>query len=321
MAKFRQVNPKNFSHMVPSWVDGVSIHDIASAIDEMLQEYANQKGVKLLANCYKDFWLELDFRNKDLPIRIAEPSGGDADETNPGNILLEAYSQAGGECQVHIPLWSVLKGFPSLKGLHTVYIHSMQGDGKVLNYVGITKQRWFDRLSQHVSSAKAGSRLVFHEAIRQNWSAKKVHRFSLIGVDYDDAMNDEERLVDEFTLYPLGLNMIPGGFAGMRYLYKFGLQSSRSVKDRDAFIEAIAEREIVAGRPNPLCAARWASDQEFVNRIICGHGNRLTVDQVLGIRRLSDFGKSSDEISARLGLSNDRRIRDVIRGARYSRVA
>jgi len=133
-------------------------------------------------------------------------------------------------------------------------------------------------------------------------------------------MDEEESLVDEFSLYPLGLNMIPGGFAGMAYLHKLGFTAS-SAKERDAVIEQIAQRETVAGNPNPLCAARWAADQDFANRIICGHGNRLSVEQVLGIRALGSFGKPAEEIAQRMGLDDTRRVKRVLSGSRYSRVA
>jgi hypothetical protein len=55
-------------------------------------------------------------------------------------------------------------------------------------------------------------------------------------------MKIEEQFADE-TLYPKGLNMIPGGYAGLAYLQKIG---------------AVAARERVAIVAARGARARWA---------------------------------------------------------------
>lgn len=315
--KTKQINIKNFLHIVPAW--GFSPAAAASALDALLDKFAERTlRRKLVARKEMSFWIEIDLRSESPEIRIAEPDGGAADG-NVGYLIINTTSPMGGPGQLHIPLYAILKGFHDIRGLHTVYLHEMQGDARVLRYVGITKQRWQDRLAQHVSSAKSGSRLVFHDAIRRNDEAMKVHRVIVAGCSYEAALDEEERFVDEFTLYPMGLNMIPGGKAGFAYLASLGFRPNNA-GERDACIERIVERDTIEGKPNPLCAARWASDQDYINRVICGHGNRLNLDQVRGVRLLSSFGKTVDEIATRLEISNTRQVRDVVRGARYGRV-
>jgi hypothetical protein len=73
------------------------------------------------------------------------------------------------------------------------------------------------------------------------------------------------------------------------------------------------------GRPNPLCAARWEVDQDFINRVICGHGARLSVGEIETIRSLSNVGRLPSEIAAATG-RDLRRVREVISGATYGRV-
>lgn len=52
----------------------------------------------------------------------------------------------------------------------------------------------------------------------------KGHTIRLIDVSYEDVMNWEESAVDyNKTLAPNGLNMIPGGFKGIKELYKLGI--------------------------------------------------------------------------------------------------
>lgn len=315
--KWKQISGKNFLHVVPAW--GINVQSAAVLLDGLLDSFAMRTlRRKLVKGRERDFWIEIDALSDAPSVRIAQPDGGEADG-NAGYLIITTTSAMGGRCQVHIPLYAILKGFPDIRGLHSVYLHEMQGDARVLRYVGITKQRWQDRLGQHVSAARNGSKLVFHDAIRRNADADKVHRLIVLGCSYEAALDEEERFVDEFTLYPRGLNMIPGGKAGFAYLASLGFRPT-GAQERDACLERLVERDTIEGKPNPLCAARWASDQDYINRVICGHSSRLDLDQVRGIRMLHSFGKSVVEIANHLEISNTRQVREVVRGARYGRV-
>lgn len=120
------------------------------------------------------------------------------------------------------------------------------------------------------------------------------------------------------SLYPKGLNMVPGGEGCLRYLGRLGF-CPKTIEERDNIIERISSVESLGGRPNPLCAARWASDQEYINAVICGRADRFTVDQVRIARLHSSFGKSDEEIAALLEAPIER-VSKVISGRRYGRV-
>src|ERR1700676_3669720 len=100
------------------------------------------------------------------------------------------------------------------------------------------------------------------------------HRVLATGLNKDDAMAYEEYLVGTHSLYPMGLNMIPGGYAGLKYLSTLSIR----LIDTEYVAESIAGamcRDSIAGKPNPLCSARWQSDPDYAARVICGHHGRL----------------------------------------------
>lgn len=113
--------------------------------------------------------------------------------------------------------------------------------------------------------------------------------------------------------------MIPGGFAGYRYLAFLG-HRPKDVDERDDIIERLAQSpETINGRLNPLNAARWASDQDYINAVICGHSNRLTLDEVRIIRSYESFGKNPAEIADVLARKLTT-VAAVISGHHYGRV-
>jgi len=306
--KFKHVNPRNVQHIVPSWA--IDPLQLARKMDDLLDQAFAGRCPAWDAD--HRFWFDGSFNGDGWMFRLAEPADGDPVDFC-GQLFLDHP-----DWSVSVPLNEILKGAPSLAGRHSLYVHAFDEEVP-LHYFGITKQRWFDRLAQHESSARCGSQLLFHRAIRDKVGKKIAHRVLLTDLDYETAMGLEESWVEEFGLYPAGLNMIPGGFAGIKYLHTLGV-AARSEVERDAAVEKLASADSIGGRHNPLCAARWISDQEYVNRVICGHSGRLTADQVRSIRMLSAGGASHDRIAAAIG-DRVERVRRVIGGRRYGRVA
>ena len=307
--KFTAVNPHNVAWLVPRWA--LDPFALARALEDVLVRYRDT-GASFPAYKKLGFWIVVSPSNDGWNIELKE-----SDETSspeePGCLFIECDDWA-----IGLPLNAVLRGHERLEGLHLVYQHAFAVECP-LGYIGITKQRWFDRLAQHRASAAAGSPYVFHRSMRQHEDSRQIHRVLLAGVNYDTAMALEEELVGEMTLYPLGLNMIPGGRAGIRYLGSLGV-FARSAKERDAAVELLAGSERVAGQPNPLCAARWQADPDYAARVICGHSGRLTVDQVQMVRRMAAIGYSSQSIAGVLNISAAR-IGKVVRGKTYARVS
>jgi len=260
------------------------------------------------------FWIELDF-DKDRAM-IRETEGNDFH--HGFLVIMNTKNKMGAKTKILIPLNLVMSDNNNKSGKHSVYIHEV-GTEMPLRYVGVTKQRWFSRFSQHTSAALTGSNLVFHRALREHSNKPMVHWVIASDLSYEDAMNMEERLVEQ-TLYPQGLNMIPGGFAGMKYLNKLGFHA-KSIKERDSIIDKLSKMSSIKGMPNPLCAARWANDQDYINRVICGHGDRLTVEQVRQIRLLGDFNMTTEIIMQKVKAKNIRQVDNLLNGKHYKRIA
>lgn len=262
-----------------------------------------------------DYWIEIDALQENPSVRVCTP---DEQADNRGILIIKCPGKLAGNAQIEVPLNSLLKGYPKLQGQHVLYCHSFQTEVP-LAYVGISKRKWFERLSQHITSAKSGSPYLFHRAIVEHQEKLMMHKVFLCGISSDLAMKYEEELVENLSLYPLGLNMIPGGKAGMAYLHKLGV-ATRSIEERDEVLEHLASQDHLAGRPNPLCAARWASDDTFVERVICGHSGRLTAEQVRTIRLLGSFGKNKQEIAFLVSANNDRQVLNALKSKTYGRI-
>lgn len=212
-----------------------------------------------------------------------------------------------------------------------------------LNYVGITRQGWQARLAQHRAAARGGSPLLFHRALREWVGRVKVteHRILAAGMSEDAALALEERMVagtkDELisarfghgskswgrgTLYPRGLNMIPGGKAGLAYLHKLGVIAPRQpvdVERREELVSQLMLKSQREGKPNPLLAALWCDD-DYATRIICGGQGRLKPRQIEDARLLATDGKPVAEIAETVGAKNIAQITRLLKGRTYSRI-
>ena len=309
--KFRHVNPHNLAWLVPGWA--AQPMQLARELDDILGRLY-QAHPELRRNWTKTqgFWVVVNLEGEKTCAVVKVP------DENSGSHELGRLFIEHADWVISLPVNEVLKGSSTLEGMHCFYYHSLSLECD-LGYFGITKQRWFDRYAQHESSAARGSPFLFHRALREHSSRRHYHTIILAGISEDAAMEQEERFVALATLYPLGLNMIPGGHAGMRYLHKLGLDA-RTAAQRDTLLETLSAQPDLPSRPNPLCAARWEQDQDFVERVICGHSGRLTVEQVRQVRAMAAGGASASVIAGDLGYTAAR-IRRVATGSTYRRIA
>lgn len=314
--KFRHVQVKNGVALIPLWIaDPIAF---LRALDRLLDDYITQRGSIPRWDQPLPFSIEMDSAAIDGQLRLVEYPSFDKETPNQhGKLIVTAESPLGGPCVVNIPLNPFLKQAAPVNDFYCLYQHVINTETP-LAYIGITRQRWFDRLTQHARDAAKGSHYLFHGAIRQHPLVQKGHAVFLVELTQQQAMDFEEEFVREFTLYPLGLNMIPGGYAGFKYLGSLGI-SVKTPLDRDQAIIHLSTKEMISGNANPLCAARWAADQDYVNRVICGHSGRLTVAQIRAIRRLSQFGISGIDISRIIG-SSVKKVISVTNAKRYRRV-
>ena len=117
------------------------------------------------------------------------------------------------------------------------------------------------------------------------------------------------------------LNMIPGGFKGMRYLHEHRLTSSTrvSIEERDKAIERFQSLHPRAGIPNLLISQLW-NNPEYAEQVICGAEGRLSPDQVRRIRELNATGIPVEKIVDLVGAKNLLQVERVLSGVTYSRI-
>lgn len=306
---FRYINPHNVAWLVPAWA--ADPFQLARTLDGMLAHRFGKTG-RPRWDKPLDFWVECTAVDDGYRVAMLDPDGApDALTIGRLHILGDGFS-------INVPLNDMLKGSPPAAGTYCVYYHYFETELPAA-YFGVTKRRWFDRYAQHVTAARAGSPYLFHRSIREHSTLTARHFLLVSGSSEDAAMALEEEMVGLGTLYPLGLNMIPGGRAGIRYLHNFGVRVSNA-EARDLAVQELLSQPSAAGRPNPLCAARWESDPDYAARVICGHSGRLTAEQVRIIRLMAVAGHKPHHIAATIG-DNTQRVGRVLVGKRYGRVA
>jgi hypothetical protein len=251
--------------------------------------------------------------------------------------------------RVEIPLRYVLKGLPPLEPTYMVYLHVLlMEDAENLVYYGITKRGWMKRFNEHmVKSMREDSPLLFHRALREGiagrlrqmgkatQSAKESqttrramignhHVLCAAGLSEEQALKTEEYLVDKYSFgKPQGLNMIPGGRAGIVYLHRLKALDGQRDPVTDQEREAVLERYVRAnprkGISNPAIAQRW-TDDKFATRVICSGEKRLTAESVRNIRTAAAEGADAAEIQRSVSARSLRQVKRVIAGKTYARV-
>ena len=188
--------------------------------------------------------------------------------------------------KIILPLQYLLKGWGDANHGHQCYVHTIaQNMPKVgtvqqlvqreadqsdnYTYVGITGRNWLLRLSEHLREIHNGNRRTLYQAWRDNLGLSDVlyvSQLSEINTDYEDAMNWEEKFVDLIANGPNGLNMIPGGFKGLRYLHKLRIADrvKISVEERDMAVEEYIRRRPRKGIPNPFISKLWENDEHYL---------------------------------------------------------
>ena len=247
-------------------------------------------------------------------------------------LVFELVENSGVRSMFNVPLASVLKRAPDVSAGFQLYQHrfldpSLPQDANQYVYVGITRRSWKERWKEHLGAARRGSGYIFHtrlrEALEKNWL--QAHAVSGVGLSEADAMNSEEMAVADYALYPdnpRGLNMIPGGYAGLRALHRLGALKNAApvVPDNRALVlERCLYDHPRKGVANPLISALW-EDENYAISVICGRDDRLSVKQVRLIRCLEASGLSLPEISSLVRARNIEQVRRVLKGETYSRV-
>ena len=179
-----------------------------------------------------------------------------------------------------MPLQCLLKNWGDANDGYKCYIHTITNSNIELSYAGITKRSWLERLDEHLYEMRTGSRRLFHQAWRDSLSLQNIMYGSElidINANYDIAMSWEEWFVDEFTLTPKGLNMIPGGLKGLQFLYEHRVTDrvNISLDEREHAIAEYVRHNPRKGIPNPFIAQLWRDD-DFYLRVISSREKTLS---------------------------------------------
>jgi hypothetical protein len=239
-----------------------------------------------------------------------------------------------------VPLQFLLKNWGNASEGHQCYIHTItqntdkktgftpwhelqDGNSDNYSYVGITGRNWLLRLREHIGEIRRGSRKKFHKAWRESLGLTNVlftsHLWE-VNLSFEDAMNWEEKTVEKVANGPNGLNMIPGGFKGLRMLHKLRITDRINVnlEEREKAIAEYARQNPRKGIPNPFIAELW-KDDEYYHKVIEAREKTLSKDQVRMIRELNELGRSLAEITKEVGALDEAQVKRVIEGKTYTR--
>jgi hypothetical protein len=136
------------------------------------------------------------------------------------------------------------------------------------------------------------------------------------------AMDMEEHIVARDSLHPLGLNMIPGGYAGIVHLRNLNVVGKRErigVDDVDSIINRYCERASRKGEPNLKAALNWLTPG-YAEKVICTSPDRLKPQQIRDARFFASLGRDADDIATRIGARNSDQIKRLVSGQTYSRI-
>ncbi|MBL4823591.1 MAG: hypothetical protein JKX90_08780 [Colwellia sp.] len=231
---------------------------------------------------------------------------------------------------ISIPLQYIMKGFPNIKKQHYGYAHKiavLDDNGQVENeyvYIGVTGRDWLKRMSEHFNEIKNGSNKLFHKSWREFTGKSNVLLNSelIIGDHtYEQIMAWEETMVDRCMDSGHSLNMIPGGFKGMKFLHEHRLLNNdkANLEERDAAILEYQKQHPRAGISNILISELW-KDDNYASKIICGPEGRLSVQQVQKIRELDNTGIPIEKICEMVDALNINQIQRVLSGKTYTRI-
>lgn len=242
-------------------------------------------------------------------------------------LLITTYQ--GSQWAIAIPLQLILKGMRFTSDCHfgyghQIYLHGAHREARQLQYIGVTKRSWLTRMAEHFREIESGGNKTFHKAWREFAGGQDVALTSELIVhnhSYEQIMAWEEEQVDAFMASGTSLNMIPGGFKGMRFLHEHRLtQGPRvSLKERDRAIAMFQRDNPRQGIPNLIISNLW-KNEDYATRVICGPEGRLSVDQVIRIRQLGEDGTDIDEITDLVGARNRDQVKRVLEGKSYSRI-
>ena len=189
-------------------------------------------------------------------------------------------------------------------------------------YVGITSRTWQQRAKEHEYAAGRNSMLLFHRALRGELFAVHTHEHIVLraGLTRAQALRIEEVEVEARTLHglhPNGLNMIPGGEAGLRFLSKMLKQPSTSIKvdDIDGLLEMAVNQSLrqpclseKGAHTNAKLVKLWEQDISYRIKAMTNQQRRLSYRQICNARIWDAAGWPIEKIHERINGMDERAV-------------
>ena len=185
---------------------------------------------------------------------------------------------------------------------------------KSLLYVGITKRTWQERYRQHCRDSERGSNLRFHRALRGEFCSIGCieHIVERAGLTERQALEIEEKEVEKrslHSLYPNGLNMIPGGYAGLKCIHEYAKRTGYTMKGElkadnvEAVLVEVQKHTLNRHfnsadiqKINAEIARLWAEDIHFRINAMTGQQKRFSFRQIQAARIWHFSGWSKEKI-------------------------
>lgn len=227
-----------------------------------------------------------------------------------------------------VPLQALMLGWGDVTEGHQGYCHSLVLPEKEWFYIGITSRNWRVRMEEHLQEIYSGSNKAFHAAVRPyiNGESRAVIHSELVVLNHSFAgiMDWEEEQVDKHFALGNSLNMIPGGFKGIKFLHEHRITKIpvAALEDRERAVSDYVRRAATGrtGVPNPALSQLW-SNEEFYLKVLAGREDTLTPGQVRAIRSLAEGGQSPRTICDIVAARNVNQVKRVIAGKTYSRIS
>ena len=127
-------------------------------------------------------------------------------------------------------------------------------------------------------------------------------------------MNWEEWVLGKYMDQNKSLNMIPGGFAGLK---SFSSQTKNSYSGTDKSVVRGQDslfyfaNQSRRGIPNPMIEKLWRDDSYYA-KVIGNRDSTVSQDDLRKIRKMAHEGHQLDSIGQHFGIVNIKRIKSIL---------
>jgi len=265
-----------------------------------------------------------------LHLEFAYENGTHWIVTIPLQYLLKGWGDAnnGYQCYLHVVAQNIKPQRVSMYEIKTrdEFLIPARQDAKEYYYFGITGRNWLQRFDEHMREVQKGSKRRFHQTWKDNFGIENALYSSTlmyVNLTKDEAYNWEEGIIDEHETVTgeHGLNMIPGGYKGIRELHKCKIIKDIDIspEERDEATGELIRQFSRKGKPAPWMAEYWGIKENYLN-YINSREDTLSDDDVRRIRTLAKDGMSPEDILKETVARNLRQVKDVISRKYYDNV-